>query len=316
MVHEACGTLSSVLGVDLSIDQLEARRWSAAETLMRLKAIWSYRPVSSGSDWAELRNESQAWRARVLEHVLEADSDDVLNDSIWSDMSQHVPREVGSPQWIHDINHWMASRDDLEWATVMRWNDLVLDCLILEQDPAQRADVLSATSPDHPSARIRASMSERLEAFLENPALPLTAVASWGFAPLLVRYACALDVGHATEAVALLESTGSTRQPIDWDGRAVNRWVIDHPEDMATPTAAVFLTERAFHLAKLGLSADGPLGRPEEYPLPRPNDPSSPSVSWKDHPVVAPTVIPSSGPAPSPTPSPTPAARRLRRAMI
>lgn len=296
MVESARTTLESALTVEVPLEQLEGRQRSAADTLMRLKSIWSYRPIADQSDWDALQDEPQAWRARVLEHVLEAADDEVLDDKVWARLSQHVPQEVGSPAWIHQMDHWMASRDDLEWASVMRWNDLVLDCLILEQDPEQRAEIMGATDPTDSSSRVRSSLSERLGAFLKNPGLPTEALASWGFIPLLIRYACAVDADHAQEAVTLLEATSSVRQPLDWDGHAVNRWLIDHPTDMSTNTAALFLSERATHLANVGLSDGGPLGRPENYPLPCVRHPldslAADQVNSHTSPVIAPATIP------------------------
>lgn len=213
---------SKQVGFLLTLADAKQFQWSPSETLLRVNAPLNSIGSALGQTPSALRSQ--------IDYVVRYENP--LNKN-WNEILEQQVLDVTASNWREEFVEWMKERDDLDWAYLMQWNDLVCDLLILDQDPEQRAGVLAAESVD--TAQVKESLVNRIEEFANQPGLTNKDLKEWGFSGLITRYAVTLDMGEKI-VDKLWSLWHNPKQPVDWNGDQASSWSEKNPEDFSNQT--------------------------------------------------------------------------------
>lgn len=220
-VAKKLAAYAKTVGLTLAAQDAQNLNWTASSTIARVSA-----PLLNAGDAliaAPLVLRSQVDYVVRHGNPFTADWQGILNQNVLV---------TTKDSWGEQFQDWMASKDDLEWAYLMQWNDLAYDLLIMDQDKEEKQAVLSG-STDH-YQKVKESLVERITEFAYNPGVSEKDLKEWGLNGLIIRYAVALDMNNAT-VDKLWGLWHNPKQPIDWNEDLVSTWDEKYPEDMSTP---------------------------------------------------------------------------------
>lgn len=220
-VSKKLAAYAKAVGLTLAAQDAQDLKWTASSTIARVSA-----PL--------LKVGENALAAAPL--VLRSQVDYVVRHgnpftADWSKILEQNVLVSTQNNWDEQFQSWMSSKDDLEWAYLMQWNDLVYDLLIMDQDKEEKHAILSGASEHY--QKVRESLVERITEFAQAPGVSEKDLKEWGLNGLIIRYAVALDMDTAT-VDKLWGLWHNPKQPIDWNEDLVSTWNEKYPEDMAT----------------------------------------------------------------------------------
>lgn len=220
-VAKKLAAYAKTVGLTLAAQDAQNLNWTASSTIARVSAPL----LNAGNALVEAPLVLRSQVDYVVRHgnPFTADWQGILNQNVLV---------TTKDSWGEQFQEWMASKDDLEWAYLMQWNDLAYDLLIMDQDKEEKHAVLSG-STDH-YKKVKESLIERITEFAENPGVSEKDLKEWGLNGLIIRYAVALDMDNTT-VDKLWGLWHNPKQPIDWNEDLVSTWDKKYPEDMSTP---------------------------------------------------------------------------------
>lgn len=215
------------LGIDLDVEDVQSLGWTPNQTVARLNHFLSNVSVPKNVSKAVLSEVDYNVR---YGDVFNADFEKILNQQVL----------ISNKNWDEKMIEWLSSKDDLDWAYIMQWNELVYDLLIFEQDEEQRKSVFDGTSEG--DKFVKEALINRISEFANEPGLSDEELKEWGFGSLIVRYAVALDMDK--EVIEKLSRLWhNPTNPIDWDEGYVCNWKEKYPELMDTQAANFLFNE-------------------------------------------------------------------------
>lgn len=219
VAQKALQKYSAEIGINFSVQQAQQMGWTAVETVARANA-----PLLAVEGLSALPLAVRSEIDYRVKHGQPLQTD-------WHSLVEQKVLVPTADDWKETFVAWMGAKDDLDWAYLMQWNDLVYDLLIFEHDNEQKMAVLSGATTD--DEKIKASLQERIEEFASSPGISSVALKEWGFAGLITLYAVALDMPTPT-IDKLWTLWHNPKQPVDWNEEFVSNWNNAHASDMQT----------------------------------------------------------------------------------
>ena len=220
-VSKKLAAYAKTVGLTLAAQDAQDLNWTASSTIARVSA-----PMIKVGDKA-LAQAPLVLRSQV-DYVVRHGNPFTAD---WKGILDQNVLVSTQSNWDEKFQNWMASKDDLEWAYLMQWNDLVYDLLVMDQDKEEKHAILSGSSEHY--QKVRESLVERITEFAQNPGVSEKDLKEWGLNGLIIRYAVALDMDAST-VDKLWTLWHNPKQPIDWNEDLVSTWSEKYPEDMAT----------------------------------------------------------------------------------
>lgn len=220
-VAKKLAAYAKTVGLTLAAQDAQNLNWTASSTIARVSAPL----LNAGDALVEAPLVLRSQVDYVVRHgnPFTADWQGILNQNVLV---------TTNDSWDEQFQQWMASKDDLEWAYLMQWNDLAYDLLIMDQDKEEKHAVLSGSTEHY--QKVKESLVERITEFANNPGVSEKDLKEWGLNGLIIRYAVALDMDN-TIVDKLWGLWHNPKQPIDWNEDLVSTWGEKYPEDMSTP---------------------------------------------------------------------------------
>lgn len=222
VVNKKLAEYARTVGLTLSSQVAESFQWTPTETMARVSA-----PLLDVSEDFNIASAPLVLRSQI-DYVVRygnpfiADWDSILNQKVLVTTDEN---------WAEQFTTWMSKKDDLDWAYMMQWNDLVYDLLIMEEDGSQKREVLNAQ--DANAQKIKEGLINRIADFANNPGVGPEQLKEWGLTGLITRYAIALNMDNQT-VDKLWALWHNPKQPIDWNEEQASKWAEVYNEDMAT----------------------------------------------------------------------------------
>lgn len=220
VVNKKLAAYAKTVGLTLSAHAAE-QNWAPAETMARVSAPL----LAVGTE--QLSSAPLVLRSQV-DYVVRYGNPLAAN---WNNILDQKVLVSTQPDWEEKFQNWMSSKDDLDWANLMQWNDLVYDLLIFEQDADQKHSVLTGASAN--DIKVRESLVERITDFANAPGVSSEDVKEWGFSGLITRYAAALNMNENV-IDKLWALWHNPKHPIDWNEEQATSWNEKYKDDMAT----------------------------------------------------------------------------------